>query len=132
MKAIICPTSMYWLFFLQAAELQQYSAGQKAVQEEMRGLQKVAHTHEEARIKAEVSNLAPPAASLYQLFGDPHRLRCHLVGFRHAGFERRYAIMRVFCLPAYIRAHARALAASCARVYAPADAPVCYGVGPAA
>jgi hypothetical protein len=40
---------------LQAAELQQYAAGQKAQQQELQALQQAAKRHEEARSKAEVS-----------------------------------------------------------------------------
>jgi hypothetical protein len=43
---------------LQATELQQYAAGQKAQQEEVRALRKSTKQHEEARSKAEVGTLA--------------------------------------------------------------------------
>jgi hypothetical protein len=43
---------------LQAAELQQYAAGQKTQQEEVRALSKLRKQHEEARSKAEVGTSA--------------------------------------------------------------------------
>lgn len=61
---------------LQAAELQQYGTGQKAVQEEMRELQKAAHKHEEACSKAEVGQ-ARQTATLQQLCGETHTEVCY-------------------------------------------------------
>jgi hypothetical protein len=43
------------VLLLQAAELQQYAAGQKAQQQELQALQQTAKRHEEAPSKAEVS-----------------------------------------------------------------------------